>query len=510
MERTQLFSYDSLNRLATAETLHQNQPWWQGDSPTAECWGEQFNYDPWGNLTGISPVSSAYTGCTQENWSMTATTKNQLQDTNNDHVYDAAGNLIQPGPIGGPYVFDAENHLTSAGGIAYLYDGDGKRVGKAPANTPTQPNYLYWYGTGFQILEETDGAGNYEYFNAYFNGMFLARSEPDNWVDHFFLDALGNVRSVYGDGDPDGGASDYYPFGGERPIPSCCPTNPGGVNVPFKFTGKERDSESGLDNFGARYDSSSIGRFMSADQLGPGQHPGNPQTWNLYSYVLNNPLKLVDPTGEFTCDAKTVSDQQCDNLQAGLDKAQEAADKLGETKGWDSNEYLAAQRAIDSYGDEGVDNGVVIAQGNTGNFAASTDPAGKAFPGEKLVVTFNTGNLDGRTDNLAVLAGHEGSHVADDMNWLTHGQSDSKWAGLGLSPGLPHTAYEFEQRAYSVGNSIAEGLGAPSVKYSFEDRTYNFPIPLTPAGQDRMEIMIKREYPNWNLSIFKSNTKPQR
>ncbi|HYL64879.1 MAG TPA: hypothetical protein VE077_19870, partial [Candidatus Methylomirabilis sp.] len=111
MARTQLFTYDSLNRLATAETLHQNQPWWQGDSPTAECWGEQFNYDPWGNLTGISPVSSAYTGCTQENWSMTATTKNQLQDTNNDYVGvypalrgDAAGNLIQPGPLGGPYV----------------------------------------------------------------------------------------------------------------------------------------------------------------------------------------------------------------------------------------------------------------------------------------------------------------------------------------------------------------------------------------------------------------------
>jgi hypothetical protein len=108
-----------------------------------------------------------------------------------------------------------------------------------------------------------------------------------------------------------------------------------------------------------------------------------------------------------------VSDQQCDNLQVALNKAQEAADKLGETKGWDSQEYLAAQRAIDSYGDEGVDNGVVIAQGNTGNFGASTDPAGKAFPGGKLVVTFNTGNLDGRTDNLAVLAGHEGSHVAD-------------------------------------------------------------------------------------------------
>jgi hypothetical protein len=145
---------------------------------------------------------------------------------------------------------------------------------------------------------------------------------------------------------------------------------------------------------------------------------------------------------------------------------------------------------------------IVIAQEDTGNYAASTDPAGKAFPGEKLVVTFDRtrGFLDGRTDNLAVLASHEGSHVADDMQWLTTRRSD----------GLPQSIYEFERRGYSVGNSIAGGLGAPSIKYSFEDRTYNFPLPLTSAGQDRMEIMIKRECPNWNLSIFKSNTKPQR
>jgi len=292
MERTQLFTYDSLNRLATAETLHQNQPWWQGDSPTAECWGEQFNYDAWGNLSGISPVSSAYTGCTQENWSMTATTKNQLQDTNNDYVYDAAGNLIQPGPIGGPYVFDAENHLISAGGMAYLYDGDGKRVGKAPASTPTQPNYLYWYGIGSDILEETDGAGNYLYRDFRFNGMLLARGE-DDWVDHFFADALGNTRCVYGDNDPDGGCSDYYPFGGERPIAS----SNNGVNVPFKFTGKERDSESGLDNFGARYNSSNFGRFMSPDDSSGPDNEQDPQGLNLYSYVQNNPMNAVDPDG---------------------------------------------------------------------------------------------------------------------------------------------------------------------------------------------------------------------
>src|SRR5271169_1704545 len=63
----------------------------------------------------------------------------------------------------------------------------------------------------------------------------------------------------------------------------------------YRFTGKERDSESGLDNFGARYDSSSMGRFMSPDPLGG--HREDPQTLNKYSYVRNNPLNLTDPTG---------------------------------------------------------------------------------------------------------------------------------------------------------------------------------------------------------------------
>src|SRR5882762_6561514 len=63
----------------------------------------------------------------------------------------------------------------------------------------------------------------------------------------------------------------------------------------YKFTGKERDSESGLDNFGARYDSSSLGRFMSPDPMGG--HQEDPQTLNRYAYVRNNPLNLTDPTG---------------------------------------------------------------------------------------------------------------------------------------------------------------------------------------------------------------------
>jgi RHS repeat-associated protein len=69
-----------------------------------------------------------------------------------------------------------------------------------------------------------------------------------------------------------------------------------------KFTGKERDTESGLDMFGARYYGSSLGRFMTPDWAAaptdvPYAHFGNPQSLNLYSYVQNNPTTVGDPDG---------------------------------------------------------------------------------------------------------------------------------------------------------------------------------------------------------------------
>lgn len=66
----------------------------------------------------------------------------------------------------------------------------------------------------------------------------------------------------------------------------------------MKFTGKERDAETGLDYFGARYFSAAQGRFTSPDQPFNDQYPADPQSWNLYTYVRNNPLEYVDLNGE--------------------------------------------------------------------------------------------------------------------------------------------------------------------------------------------------------------------
>ena len=84
-----------------------------------------------------------------------------------------------------------------------------------------------------------------------------------------------------------------------------------GTSNRYKFTAKERDAESGLDNFGPRYYASTMGRFMSPDPVfATVDRLADPQQWNMYSYVRNNPLSLTDPTGldfNLTCDKNNGS-----------------------------------------------------------------------------------------------------------------------------------------------------------------------------------------------------------
>ncbi|MCA9463721.1 MAG: RHS repeat-associated core domain-containing protein [Nitrospira sp.] len=76
-------------------------------------------------------------------------------------------------------------------------------------------------------------------------------------------------------------------------------TNTGTANVAYKYTGKELDDSTGLYIYEARYYDAVLGRFISADSIVP--DPTNPQAFNRYSYVFNNPLRFIDPLGMKPC-----------------------------------------------------------------------------------------------------------------------------------------------------------------------------------------------------------------
>lgn len=120
--------------------------------------------------------------------------------------------------------------------------------------------------------------------------------------EFFHLDALGSVRLVTNEAANVVSRHDYLPFGEELPADmgsrDGIPGYGASPSAPIRFTGKDRDTETGLDYFGARYFSGAQGRFTSADPGGAGSHVGDPQSWNAYAYALNNPLKYVDPDGE--------------------------------------------------------------------------------------------------------------------------------------------------------------------------------------------------------------------
>ena len=259
--------------------------------PKTKYWGNSYVYDAWGNV-----LQKNITKCGAENLQVTADAHNWIHASNigsPDYKYDAAGNMTFDATENVTLTYDQENRITGAGGATYAYDSDGNRVIKSNGTSGT----LYWYMTP-GIVAESDLSGNTTSEYVFFDGERVARRDGLNgaggvfyyFSDHLktasvITDAAGNIKAE----------SDYYPWGGELQF-----TNNDSNH--YKFTGKERDTETGLDYFGARYYSSGLGRWVSADwsakpQAVPYAHFGNPQSLNLYGYSNNNPTTFGDPDG---------------------------------------------------------------------------------------------------------------------------------------------------------------------------------------------------------------------
>jgi RHS repeat-associated protein len=117
---------------------------------------------------------------------------------------------------------------------------------------------------------------------------------PPNRFVYFHLDHLGSPRLILDESGATVSMHHYLPFGEELPAPA----SPDPTMNRKAFTGHERDTESGLDYMMARYYSSNLGRFMAVDPSRASVDTSDPQSWNRYAYVQDNPVALVDLDGK--------------------------------------------------------------------------------------------------------------------------------------------------------------------------------------------------------------------
>jgi RHS repeat-associated protein len=239
---------------------------------------------------------------------------------------------------------------------------------------------------------------------------------------------------------------DYLPFGQEILPPSsggrasvlCGTVSCYGQSdaVRQKFTGKERDAETGLDYFLARYDSSAQGRFTSPDIKMPDlKHLVNPQKWNRYTYTLNNPFRYVDPDGQVEIEFQ---------LNA-LIQAKARGGYGGDNRG---------------FGEKGTSRTSVSIRVETDPAKSGTDPrlSWERHAGESR--DLDTGRIDTQTKGLPLAGAYRDSHGNTVINFWQD-------AGNPLEPNAPHIRSDLTVTVPQNGSSMMIN-GSISMTPSFE------------------------------------------
>lgn len=260
---------------------------------------EKYEYDAYGNVTKLVRGSAVDTIVVDAG-------TNRLGNA----TYDAAGNLATYDGVA--YHFDAVGTLTRKSGTwgsaFYIYTADDERIGiEGPEGS--------WRYTirdiDHKVLREWsaqswNGSLGWMEDYLYRDGKLAAAVRPDTQggTRHFHLDHLHTPRLITGPQGQQYASHDYFPFGREITNPEQETIQHGfDTPEPMKFTGQERDfagsfGSAPVDYMHARYYLPHSGRFSSVDPvLGLKKAMRNPQAWNRYAYVGNNPLKFTDPTG---------------------------------------------------------------------------------------------------------------------------------------------------------------------------------------------------------------------
>jgi RHS repeat-associated protein len=419
--RTVSYTYDPLARLSLATTV--------GSSAFPQ-WQLQWSYDRYGNRTAQSTTT---TGCVSP---MTCPT-NSLSFANpggaqtnqpDGFSFDANGNMTYDGL--NSLAYDAANHLITTNGgpgaATYTYDGNGLRVKKALTSGAVS---VYIFSGDNVIAEYALGASasspSEEYI--YSGSQLIATidsAQKYHLSDHLSIrvttDSSGNILGQQG----------HFPFG-----ESWYTAN---TTTKWQFTSYERDAESGNDYAMARHYSSRLARFTSVDPL-PGD-AGDPQSLNRYSYVRNDPINLIDPSGMDYCNVPHKS----------------TAENYNREKIWFAyNDVFDGRMGPSSMNSDDSNNEQTPADPNS-SYDACTAAGGSWVHTEPIVVNGNGDSIDPWT-----IGNHTGL-----LPGSGHGASGGGGSGLGSSLQQVGRLAACGAGAALMGNSVLNGGGTSSLGVS--------------------------------------------
>jgi RHS repeat-associated protein len=294
------------------------------------AWRSNLAYDPAGNRLSRAETTPAQHGTTVKTAAYTYDAIYQLTQaatngsTTDSYTYDDVGNRLTDW-FGGTYSYDSSNELTSYPGYSWTYDNNGNTTSKTVSGLTTSYNWDFENRLTSVTLPGTGGTVTFKYdpFGRRIEkispaaGTTIYAYDGDNVVEQLNASGAATARYTQGLGidEPmevyEGGKSYYYHADGLGSIVALTKSTGTAANTyfgyntfggmpapsetvanPFRFTGRDYDSETGLYYYRARYYDSLFGRFLSEDPLG-----FSSQLANLYQYVFNNPVRWTDPSG---------------------------------------------------------------------------------------------------------------------------------------------------------------------------------------------------------------------